>query len=175
MAHLKDLFPSKYLKAADLAEYKRAGRLPLRVTISRVIERETVGMNEDAQERPVVFFQNATKGMVLNRINAATLAEVAGSGDTDNWIGVTLGLDVRKDRYKSDVVDCLRFVALRGQPQQAAAPSAPARRAVHDQATRAARVAAPAPAPAFGGVAEFDDSSTPPFADDDTERDDVPF
>ena len=59
MAHWKKRFPSKYLQAADLD-------VPIVATIARVTD-QTIGVGDQAEEKPVVFFkEKATKGVVLN-------------------------------------------------------------------------------------------------------------
>ena len=72
---MSEEFPSKYLKADDLM-----GR-EVRVTIARV-EREKMG--DDF--KPVVYFNDKKKGVVLNKTNAFTIANAYGDESTD-WFG----------------------------------------------------------------------------------------
>lgn len=69
-------FPSKYLKVTDLN-----GKEPV-VTISHVASEE-VGQGEF---KPVVYFQGAKKGLVLNKSNANTLVDLYGD-ESDAWQG----------------------------------------------------------------------------------------
>ena len=64
-------FPSKYLKCADLS-----GK-PWDMKI-RTIALEDLGQGNDKEEKPVVYFVNAQKGLVLNKTNATTIAKVYG-------------------------------------------------------------------------------------------------
>lgn len=79
-------FPSKYLKKEDLNGAEVA------VTIDRV-EIENVGQGEEAEMKPVVYFQGKAKGMVLNRGNADAITEAAaGDDEMDNWRGLQVVL-----------------------------------------------------------------------------------
>jgi len=68
-------FPSEYLKAADLQGQN------VRVVIDRVEMRD---VGDDT--KPVVFFQNKNKGVVMNKTNANNIA-IAYGDDTDDWTG----------------------------------------------------------------------------------------
>jgi hypothetical protein len=72
---ISSAFPSKYLKAADL-HGKQAT-----VVISHVTM-ETIGDDE----RPILYFSGKEKGLVLNKTNANTIANVFGD-DTEDWRG----------------------------------------------------------------------------------------
>ena len=71
-------YPSKYLRAEDLQ-----GR-EVRVKISHV-DREKMSQNAD-DFKPVVYFQNATKGVALNKTNSYVIASAYGD-DTEDWRG----------------------------------------------------------------------------------------
>ena len=73
------MFPSKYLKASD-AEGNPTYTI-------RAVSVESMKNRDDQDEsKPVIFFNEVEKGMVLNRTNAKTIANMYGD-DTDNWIG----------------------------------------------------------------------------------------
>jgi len=76
--NINNAFPSKWLKSSDVEE-------DLTLTI-RAVEVETVGQGEDAEEKPVIFFEETEKGMVLNKTNANTIAGLY-TPETDNWVG----------------------------------------------------------------------------------------
>ena len=78
-------FPSKYLRAADLAG------AAVTVTIDR-IELEIVGQGSQKEQKPVVYFAGKQKGLVLNKTNATMIAKIAGSSDTDDWHGIEIRL-----------------------------------------------------------------------------------
>lgn len=73
-------FPSNYIKAADLQNQN------VMVVIER-IQIEDVG----DETKPVLYFQNKAKGMVLNKTNANNIALVYGD-ETDDWLGKELVL-----------------------------------------------------------------------------------
>ena len=73
--NIDDVFPSNFLKAADLQ-----GQTPT-VTIDR-IEMQDIGDDRKA----VIYFQGKQKGVVLNKTNATNISERHGK-ETGNWIG----------------------------------------------------------------------------------------
>jgi hypothetical protein len=86
-----DAFPSKYLKKEDVGERRMV------VTITRV-EMEDVGQGEQQENKPVVYFDELEKGMVLNKGNADAMVEAAGGDDEmDNWRGVRVVLYVDRN------------------------------------------------------------------------------
>ena len=82
--NVNEIFPSNYLKAADLK-----GAQP-RVTIAS-IQMETLGQGKDAQDRPVIYFEGKEKGLVANKTNMSTIAAVFGD-ETDDWTGAEIVL-----------------------------------------------------------------------------------
>lgn len=131
-------FPSNYLKAADLQNKT------VKLTIRTVIEEK---MGSDI--RPVLYFQGKDKGMVLNKTNAMTIAQMFGP-ETDNWNGGTIEVFPAFVDYQGKQVQGLRVRMPVQQQAPAARPAAaPARQ--------------PAPADAGGGYDNgFDDDI--PFA-----------
>lgn len=92
-----DAFPSKFLKAADLA-----GRRVV-VTISHTsIEKFDDG------ERPCVFFQGKDKGLVLNKTNFNAIADITGEADSDDWGGARITLYATKVDYQGKRVEAIR-------------------------------------------------------------------
>ena len=94
--NINDAYPSNYLKASDLH-----GRT-IQVIIDRV-EMETVGKDHKA----VLYFQNKTKGMILNKTNANNIAAIY-SPETDDWIGQPLVLFEAMVDFKGQTVPALR-------------------------------------------------------------------
>lgn len=72
--NVNEVFPSNYLKAADL----QGKEIP--VLIDRV-EMESFGQDQKA----IVYFRNKQKGVVLNKTNAMNIAGAYGN-DTDGWV-----------------------------------------------------------------------------------------
>lgn len=82
------LFPSKYLKAADATP-------PITLTVSRIIQEKMKNADGEEEVKPVIYFLEHEKGMVLNRTNAGTLTALFGA-ETDKWINqrVVLGTEI---------------------------------------------------------------------------------
>jgi len=135
---INNSFPSNYYKAADLQNKT------VKLTIRTVIEEK---MGSDI--RPVLYFQGKDKGMVLNKTNAMTIAQMFGP-ETDNWNGGTIEVFPAFVDYQGKQVQGLR---VRMPVQQQAPAARPA----------AAPPRQPAPADAGGGYDNgFDDDI--PFA-----------
>ena len=95
-----DMFPSKYLKAADL------GERPQDVTITRV-EVGTVGEGDDEHDRPIVYFDELDKGLCLNVTNAKRIVKLYGEDDK-GWKGQRITIYPSECDYKGDTVPCIR-------------------------------------------------------------------
>lgn len=145
MANIHDAFPSNYLKASDLK-----GSQPI-VTIDRV-EFEPVGRQKEM--KPILYFANKEKGLVLNKTNSNKIAELAGTPETDEWSGVHVRLFSTHVEFQGESVEAIRVKA--APPRTAAAP-----------ATRKA-AAQPPPAPPPAREPGADDM--PPITEDD-----IPF
>ena len=79
MTSINDLFPSKYLKAADADP-------ALTLTIARVTQEKMKNNEGEEETKPVIFFAEETKGMVLNRTNANILTDLFGD-IIEHWTG----------------------------------------------------------------------------------------
>jgi hypothetical protein len=102
--NVNDAFPSNYIKASDLGDKKVA------VVIDRV-EMETLGRGRDAETKPVVYFENKQKGLVLNKTNAKRIIEIVGSAESDEWSGHTVVLYATETEFGGDTVSCVRILA----------------------------------------------------------------
>lgn len=98
--NVKQLFPSKWVSADDL------GSKRVEVTISGCAM-ETVRdfrTGENVQKL-AVSFTGATKKLLPNKTQCFALAEIAGSYETDNWVGVKVSMRVgRSHNGKSTIV-----------------------------------------------------------------------
>ena len=98
---VSEVFVSTYLKAADLNnQTKRA-----------VIDSVTIETMRDGAKKPVLWFKNAERGLVLNKTNADTLAESFGD-DMDAWIGKRIELFAMRVQGPNGMVDGIRLRAL---------------------------------------------------------------
>ena len=88
--NFKKAYPSKWINAGDLDG--KAYRVTIRTFESRV----DVGGGDF---KPVLYFENANKGLILNKTNAATIAEVYGE-ETDHWTGHAIILYPERVHHK---------------------------------------------------------------------------
>ena len=95
--NISEAFPSKYLKASDLQNRSWT------VTIKNCAIEE-IG---DHDRKPVLYFQEAEKGMVLNRTNADTIA-LHLSNDTDRWIGMKIEMFSQAVQFQGRTVPAIR-------------------------------------------------------------------
>jgi hypothetical protein len=76
--NINDAFPSKYLKASDVPD---DGDLVLTI---REVNMEDVGQGEDRERKPVVYFGEIDKGLVLNKTNSNAIQSLYGP-NTEDW------------------------------------------------------------------------------------------
>jgi len=121
---INNSFPSNYLKAADLQNRT------IKATIRTVIEEK---MGSDI--RPVLYFQGKDKGMVLNKTNAMTIAQMFGP-ETDAWAGGVVEIFPAFVDYQGKQVQGLRIRVPMQAPAAAPRPAAlaPARQPVPAEA-----------------------------------------
>ena len=117
--NINQAYPSKYITEADLQ-----GR-PRVLTMAHV----TVETMDQAtgETKPILFFQGAKKGMVLNVTNKNAIVLLYGA-ETDNWVGKQIELYPSQTDFRGDVVPCIRCRApgatgaLGTVPEQTGAP-----------------------------------------------------
>src|SRR5690242_16479837 len=89
MATKSRYFASKFIKAEDI-------KRPIALTISVVAE-ETMG---DGEKKPVCYFKELEKGLVLNITNWDMLEHITGCPDSDDWGSTKVLLDTELTRYR---------------------------------------------------------------------------
>ena len=94
---ISSAFPSKYLKASDLAGMK------VTVEIGEC-NMEDIGDGD----KPVLYFAGKGKGLVMNKTNASTISAQFGD-DTGDWMGKTIKLYPAKTQFQGQTVDCIRI------------------------------------------------------------------
>lgn len=119
--NINKVFGGNYLKADDLQ-----GRT-VRVTIESVDVKEF-----DNGKKVVLSFQGKEKGLVCNKTNCSILAENLGSPDTDDWVGQTIQLTVKKVEFQGELVPAIRVVLDDKPVVQKAAPIPAAAQVVDD-------------------------------------------
>jgi len=95
---ISSAYPSKYLKAADLDDQERL------VTI-KGIQIEEVGSNE---HKPVLYFNEEQKGMVLNKTNSKVIAKTYGD-ETEGWPGKKVVMYPAMVDLRGDMVEAIRL------------------------------------------------------------------
>ena len=100
---VSEAFPSKYMKAEDFDEGET------RILTIRNIEIEELGQDKNKKEqKPVISFREPnTKGLVLNKTNAAIISKFYGD-EMDDWIGKRVALHVIEVESFGDVVKAIR-------------------------------------------------------------------
>ncbi len=97
---MSDIFPSKYVKAADL----QGRTVTLAIKELRV---EEMGHGTEKERKPVLYFERATKGLVLNRTNAMIIAGLYGD-ESDDWLGKRISLYPARVKAFGEMQDCIR-------------------------------------------------------------------
>jgi hypothetical protein len=99
------LFPSRFLKPADLGE-----AAPI-VTIARLVV-EAVGARRE--RKPVLYFEHKRKGLIVNKTIATQVAAALGKSETDDWPGGRIRLFVTTTMFGRETVPCFRVQATGG-------------------------------------------------------------
>jgi len=116
---MSDMFPSKYLRAADIP----AGReVPL--TIASL---DMTAIEGEDELKPCLYFRGAKKGLILNKTNGTILAEGFGD-DTDRWPGRVVAVYATTTQFGGKMVPCVRLRI----PAPQAAPALPVATAPSD-------------------------------------------
>jgi hypothetical protein len=107
-----DMFPSKYLKSADVKAK------PITATISHLTQ-ELVGQGRDAEKKPVLHFEGSVKPLILNKTNAIAIEQAF--GDSDDWAGHKVRIGCVETSYAGKPIDGIRV-----KPVEAATATKPA-------------------------------------------------
>lgn len=111
---ISKVFPSKYVAAADL----NGKTVPL--TIARVTMEEMITHDNKKVSKPVVWFEKATKGLVLNLTNAKIIATLYGD-ETDAWAGERISIYPTRVKAFGVMQDAIRVKEeIPAQPKPAA-------------------------------------------------------
>lgn len=91
--NVRNVFPSKWLSADDL------GQRRVEVVIAGATMEEVHNRVTNQKERKLaVAFEKATKRLLVNKTQAFAMAEIAGSDETDDWVGVRISMKVGRAR-----------------------------------------------------------------------------
>jgi hypothetical protein len=115
-----DLFPSKYLKCADLKGKPRVVEIE-----SAPIETLKNPKGEE-QKKAVLYFKGAKKALPLNLTNFDAVMDIAGSDETSNWPGTRLELYPATTMMGGKITDCIRVRPPQALPTSPPPPPKPA-------------------------------------------------
>lgn len=96
-----DIWPSKYVKAGDL------NGKTVTLTIKKLVMEEMTNHGNEKETKPVLYFDKATKGLVLNRTNGMIIAALY-SMETDNWVGKRISIYPTKVKAFGSMQDAIR-------------------------------------------------------------------
>ena len=113
---ISSAFPSKYLKASDIPDGREAH---VKIDTVQMESMETTG-----DEKPVVYFVDKEKGLVLNKTNADAIS-VAYGDDTEQWHGMPIILFATTTSFGGRTVPCLRVRVPRRPAGGALTPAPP--------------------------------------------------
>lgn len=120
---LNEAFPSNWLKCDDLQ-----GR-----QVKVIIEKYS--FEEIGEERKLVLhFQGKEKGLVCNKTNAGSIAQICQSEEMDDWCGQAIILFPTTTPFNGKPTACIRVLP---PPQVQSGKSAPAGRTAPKKATTA--------------------------------------
>ena len=114
MPKVSQMFPSKYLQAADVEGQAYT------LTVKVLVPEEINSNDGTAEQKWIVYFNEAKKGLVLNKTNAGTLEWLYGS-DSDMWTGKQVVLFTEMTSFMGK--PCLG-IRMRGPDAMAPMPSA---------------------------------------------------
>ncbi len=96
-----DVYPSRFLKAEDLDD-------ELTLTITKVEMIDLEDKQGQSQQKPVVYFKEVQKGLIVNKTNWKLITESTGEEDSDNWTGKQITLFTLDVDAFGDIVAAIR-------------------------------------------------------------------
>ena len=112
---ISEAFPSQYLKCADLNGKSWDMKI-------RTVSEEDLDQGHDKETKPVMYFENAQKGLVLNKTNASTIVKAYGD-DCGRWTGRDVQVFPTTTEFKGETVDAIRVrVVSEAQPEKQPEP-----------------------------------------------------
>jgi hypothetical protein len=114
-----EVFPSKYLKAADLK-----GK-PQTVTIESAPYETLKGLDGKENKKIVLYFKNAQKTLPLNATNFDGVCDATGCSNTEDWPGQRIELYPTRTTMGGKAVDCIRIRRPSSRPSRPAVAASP--------------------------------------------------
>lgn len=106
---INQMFPSKYLKGSELPG-------PVTVTIANIRKERTYKPGEGQTDIYVLICEKATRGVVLTKPLAFSIAEALGEPDTDKWTGRAVTLYPQAMTIAGRAITAIRARATIPQP-----------------------------------------------------------
>jgi hypothetical protein len=99
---MRELFPSKYLRSADLDGETR-------IVVVDHVEYDDLTNNGRTEKKAVLHFQGSgTKPFVCNKTNSLVMVELSGSDDADDWAGTRIALSPTMVPFKGKPTQSIR-------------------------------------------------------------------
>jgi hypothetical protein len=92
---------SKWLKASDLKKDGKSIKVELTIDRAEIVE------FKDNTKKLGIFFRGKDKGLVLNKTNAALIAEQHGN-DSNDWAGKKVKIYATTTDFGGERVECIR-------------------------------------------------------------------
>lgn len=96
-----DVFPSKYLKAEEI-------ETDVTLTVANVVLETLTSREKGEEQKPVMYFTETEKGLILNKTNWGLCAKQYGD-ESDDWKGKPVTLTVIDVDAFGDVVSAIRI------------------------------------------------------------------
>jgi hypothetical protein len=122
-----EVFPSKYLKAADL------NGKPYIVIIESAPYETLKGLDGKEAQKVVLHFKNAEKTLPLNLTNFDAVCDATGCLDTEDWPGQKIELYPSRTPMGGKTVDCIRIRRPSGSRPPTATPPPPPPAEMNDE------------------------------------------
>jgi hypothetical protein len=104
-----DVFPSPFLKAADL------NGEPVTLTIASVTYETFKNRKGNDEQKPVVAFRKTKKRLIVNITNFDAIVDLTGEADTDDWPGHKIEAFPTEVQVGSEMKPCIRVRAPEGE------------------------------------------------------------
>ena len=114
-----EVFPSRYLKAADLKGKPRT------VTIESAPYETLKSLDGKEMQKIVLHFKNTEKSLPLNVTNFDAVCDATGYPDSEEWPGQRIELYPTKTTMGGKTTDCIRIRRPSASRPAAAAPPPP--------------------------------------------------
>jgi hypothetical protein len=102
MPTANDFFPSKFLKAEDF-------EADVTYTMKKLTKELLKGKpGKDDELKPVLFFEEVEKGLIVNKTNWAAIEKATGEADSDHWTGKKVTLTIVEVDAFGDIVKAIR-------------------------------------------------------------------